>query len=124
MIPSFSKRALAAVKSSGDEDLDRQLWAGRAWFREGPVPIDQLPQGALVSPRFGLRQKSKLRPIDDLSFSGVNMSTSLPERRKKVNAVDECAAMVKHMMKLAGGKQALDGKTYDLRKAYRQLAIR
>ena len=76
-----------------------------------------------MSPRFGLRQKNKLRPIDDLSISGVNMSTSLPERLK-VDAIDECAAMIKEMLKRAGGKQALVGKTYDLRKAYRQLGIR
>lgn len=41
-----------------------------------------------------------------------------------MDAVEECAAMVKHMMKTAGGKQALVGKIYDLPKAYRQLAIR
>lgn len=128
MIPSFSERTLAAVKSSGDDELDRQLWEATCeevelGFVKGPFPVSQLPSGALVSPRFGLRQKSKLRPIDDLSISGVNMSTSLPERLK-VDAVDECAAMVKHMMMLSGGKQALVGKTYDLRKAYRQLAIK
>ena len=128
MIPAFSSRTLAAVKSSGDAELDQQLWDAtceevQLGFVKGPFPAGSLPAGALVSPRFGLKQKNKLRPIDDLSISGVNMSTSLPERLK-VDAVDECAAMVKEMLKRAGGKQALVGKTYDLRKAYRQLAIR
>lgn len=128
MIPSFSRRTLAAVKSSGDPELDRQLWDATCeevtlGFVKGPFPASALPRGALVSPRFGLRQKNKLRPIDDLSISGVNMSTSLPERLK-VDAIDECAAMIKEMMSRSGGKQALVGKTYDLRKAYRQLAIK
>lgn len=76
MIPCFSERTLAAVKSSGDKDRDRQQWDATCeevelGFVKGPFPISQLPAGALVSCRFGLRQKSKLRPIDDLSISGV-----------------------------------------------------
>ena len=72
MIPSFSSRTLAVVKSSGDAELDRQLWAATCeevelGFVKGPFPASELPEGALVSPRFGLRQKNKLRPIDDLS---------------------------------------------------------
>ena len=127
MIPSFSSRTLSAVKSSGDAELDQQLWDAtceevQLGFVKGPFPASHLPAGALVSPRFGLKQ-NKLRPIDDLSISGVNMSTSLPERLK-VDAIDECAAMIKEMLRRAGGKQALVGKTYDLRKAYRQLAIK
>lgn len=92
-------------------------------FVKGPFPASALPEGAFFSPRFGLRQKNKLRPIDDLSISGVNMSTSFRERLK-VDAIDECAAMIKEMMSRSGGKQALVEKTYDLRKAYRQLAIK
>ena len=127
MIPSFSARTLAAIRSSGDVELDQQLWSAtleevQMGFMRGPFLPSELPDGALVSPRFGLKQKNKLRPIDDLSVSGVNMSTSLPERLK-VDAIDECAAMIKQMLRHAGGKVALVGKTYDLRKAYRQLAI-
>ena len=128
MIPTFSRRTLSAVKGSGDADLDMQLWDAtceevRLGFMKGPFKVEELPKGALVSPRFGLKQKNKLRPIDDLSISGVNMSTSLPERLK-VDAIDECAALIKQMLKQAGGCQPLVGKTYDLRKAYRQLAIK
>lgn len=127
MIPSFSSRTLSAVKGSGDDTLDRELWQAtleevQLGFMRGPFKPSSLPEGALVSPRFGFKQKNKLRPIDDMSISGVNMSTSLPERLK-VDAIDECAAMIKEMLRKAGGKVALVGKTYDLRKAYRQLAI-
>ena len=127
MIPSFTSRTLAAVKSCGDIELDRELWNAtmeevQLGFMKGPFSPSSLPEGVLVSPRFGLKQKNKLRPIDDLSISGVNMSTSLPERLK-VDAIDECAAMVKELLKRAGGRAPLVGKTYDLRKAYRQLAI-
>lgn len=108
-IPSLTSRTLAAVKSSGDSELDQQLCDAtceevQLSFVKAHFLASALLDGALVSPRFGLRQKNKLRLIDDLSISGLNMWTSLPERQK---VASKCV-----------------GKTYDLRKAYRRLAIR
>ena len=108
-IPSFTSRTLAAVKSSGDSELDQQLCDAtceevQLSFVKAHFLASALFDGALVSPRFGLRQKNKLRLIDDLSISGLNMWTSLPERLK-VDAIDECAAMIREMLTRAGGKQ-------------------
>lgn len=77
----------------------------------------------MISPRFGLRQKSKLRPIDNLTFSGINNTVGLPEKLR-VDTIEECAAAIKRWMQLNKSEEGLVGKTYDLRKAYRQLGIK
>ena len=73
-------------------------------------------------PRFGLRQGAKTRPIDNLTASGINSTVGLPERLQ-VDTVDEVASMIKRFMQVHGGTCDLVGRTYDLRKAYRQLAV-
>ena len=67
-----------------------------------------------MSPRFGIKQGKKTRPIDNLTASGVNA---------QVETVDEIASMVKRAMQELGQGAVLVGRTYDLQKAYRQLAI-
>ena len=89
--------------SSGNLDADNKLWQA-------------------TSPRFWLQQKNKLRPIDNFSSSHVNSSVGLREKFV-VDSVDEICAMVKTWMQMSGPGIRLVGKTYDMRKAYRQLAI-
>ena len=92
-------------------------------FLRGPFDISVLPCNAVVSPRFAIWQKGKLRPIDNFSASNVNSAVGLPEKLK-VEAVDEAAAVIKAWIAKAGPGCKLVGKTYDLKKAYRQLPIR
>ena len=72
---------LASVRSSGDEFIDSEVFAKileelECGWLEGPYPPDNLPDSAVVSRRFGIRQgsgeKAKVRLIDDFSASGVN----------------------------------------------------
>ena len=74
------------------------------------------------SPRFGLQQKNKLRPIDNFSSSKVNAATGLQDRYV-VDSVDEICAMIKTWMQRSGAGLRLLGKTYDMKKAYRQIAV-
>ena len=46
-------------------------------FLDGLYKPCDLPNGCIVSPRFGLQQKNKLRPIDNFSASQVNGATVL-----------------------------------------------
>ena len=68
-----------------DPDLNRDVWditmeeVKRGWL-QGPLDESKVRQALgplfVVSPRFGLRQADKLRPIDDISISLVNSSFS------------------------------------------------
>ena len=93
-----------------------------AGYLEGPFEMSALPAGCIVSPRFGLAQKNKLRPIDNMSASGINSAVGLPEKLQ-VEGVDEAVAVIRAWMMHAGSGCCLLGKTYDLRKAYRQIGI-
>ncbi len=73
----------------------------REGFMSGPYWRDELPSGVVVSPGFGLRQKQKLRPIDNLSFSGINSTVGLPEKLR-VDTIEECAAAIKRWLQLDG----------------------
>ena len=127
MARSISSRSIAATTSSGSEEADDKLWRAtldevQDGFLDGPFSVDDLPKGCVVSPRFGLQQKNKLRPIDNFSASQVNAATGLQDKFV-VDAVDEICAMIKAWIQRAGRGLKLVGKTYDMRKAYRQIAI-
>ena len=72
----------ASLGSSGDHATDVELWrktmqeVDRGWLL-GPYSWDALPAGHVVSHRFPLWQRDKLRPIDDYSRSGVNEASRL-----------------------------------------------
>ena len=128
MAGSFTARTLAATKSSGDDALDEALWTATMdevhdGFLSGPFEVSEVPRHGVISPRFGIQQKNKLRPIDNFTASHVNSATGL-EEKFHVDSVDEICAMVKTWMQRGPPGLRLVGKTYDMRKAYRQIAIR
>eukprot|EP00435_Cladocopium_sp_Y103_P074784 s23_g51.t1 len=127
MAASFSARTIASVKPSGDDKLDAEVWDATlsevsGGTLDGPYEVGDLPAGHIVSPRFGIRQGVKTRPIDNLSASGLNSTVGLPERLQ-VDTIDEIATVVKHCMQTHGPQCRLVGRTYDLKKAYRQLGV-
>ena len=125
---SISSRSIAATSSSGCDEADDKLWRATLdevndGFLDGPYKPCDLPTGCVVSPRFGLQQKNKLRPIDNFSASQVNGATGLQDKFV-VDAVDEICAMIKAWIQRAEPGLTLVGKTYDTRKAYRQIAVK
>ena len=61
MASSFSARAIATIRSTGDSGQDLELWKATmdevaAGFITGPVDRRDLPSDAVVSPRFALQQ--------------------------------------------------------------------
>ena len=127
MAAAISARTVASVKASNDADLDQQVWDAtlaevEGGTLEGPFSVDSLPKNHIASPRFGIRQGSKVRPIDNLSVSSLNSTVGLPERLQ-VDTIDEIASMIKRCMQVHGAACTLVGRTYDLRKAYRQLGV-
>ena len=43
-------------------------------FIEGPMDLEFLPEGAILTRRFGVKQKTKTHPIDNYKSSFVNSS--------------------------------------------------
>ena len=121
---------LSSVRSSGDDFIDGEVFAKTleelecGWL-EGPLSPEDLPESAVVSRRFGIKQgtgeKAKVRLIDDFSASGVN-STVQVECSAKLHTLDVAAALC---MELLRGSACAEwvGKTIDLSAAYRQLGI-
>ena len=90
----------------------------QGWLR-GPIPLNELPSGSVVSRRFGLAQGEKVRLIDNLRPVNQTVATSESPRP---HTVDVLASMGKSMMSAAPGVPLL-GKAYDLTAAYRQLPL-
>ena len=113
MSASFAARSICATKASGDSEMDRLLWDAtmeevQAGFLSGPYDTKELPKGAIASPRFGLLQKSKLRPIDNFSASHVNSATGLRDKLQ-VNSIDEICAMIEAWAQRSSGTPCLVG---------------
>ena len=112
--------------SSGDVEVDEVVY--RKTLEEvelgwalGPIELSDLPQDAVVSRRFGLKQPSKIRLIDDLSSSKVNQTVQTAESPKP-HSVDFIAAMLLEVLKFNKGVHIF-GRSFDLKSAYKQLAI-
>ena len=113
-------------RSSGDAEVDELVFSKTkeevnfGWAR-GPYKLDELPEGATISRRFGLRQPGKIRLIDDLSASSVNQTVQCSESPKP-HSVDFVAALILSMLRQGVGTSIM-GRSFDLKSAYKQLAI-
>ena len=91
----------------------------------GPFELGDLPDDAIVSRSFGIKQSSggeaKVRLIDDLSASGVNGTVQV-EPTPPLHTLDVVAAVSREITRQGQGGLWL-GKTFDLSAAYRQLYI-
>ena len=122
---------LKLTVSSGSDELDRQLLEEtreeieKGWA-VGPFSLEDLEDGATISRRFPLVQGAKTRMIDDFSISGVNDSCST-FNKIDLHVVDTFSSLVKQYYKksqASGRSGELEGKTYDLKSAYRQVPIK
>ena len=120
---------LLEPKGSGDLEVDTEVWKQTLEARDGgwlfgPIPLGEVPVDAPISKRFGLRQKHKIRLIDDFSESSVNGTTVFES--PVLHTVDvACAAILLWFScsKGAGMKPKLLARTFDLSSAYRQVGL-
>ena len=61
-------------------------------FIEGPVERESLPAGSTLTKRFPVKQKNKVRPIDDYKASLVNYAVTQTEG-VTIHTIDHIAAM-------------------------------
>ena len=123
---SIKQKHYYSCKSSGDSEIDELVWKKtqeevELGWAAGPIELFDLPEDAIVSRRFGLRQPGKIRLIDDLSASSVNQTVQCSESPKP-QSIDFVAALLLTILKCSGGVP-LKGRSFDLKSAYKQLAI-
>ena len=108
-------------------ELDRDALAETAaevdkgWLSECPE-IDM--KRHFIAKRFPIKQRNKMRLIDDFSICGVNSTVGLPERLR-VESVDQIVAILLAMLQSgrAVEKLPLTGRTFDLKAAYKQFGV-
>ena len=121
---------LQTVRSSGDPQLDRELHEAtlkevERGFLVGPIEPGALPAGATLTRRFGVKQRTKTRPIDDYKASFVNASVTQTESAT-VHTIDHVASMTACLLRESskkGRKMELAAKTWDLAHAYKQVPL-
>ena len=120
---------LKTISSSGDKELDRLLYEATLTEREkgyllGRIDVNELFEGATLTKRFAVRQKNKVRPIDDYKASMVNSSVVQSEG-VTVHTIDHIAAMISVWFRLSESKadSSLVAKCWDLSDAYKQVPL-
>eukprot|EP00435_Cladocopium_sp_Y103_P031237 s2858_g7.t2 len=127
-LSSTAKRKQSySCRSSGDREVDEQVLARtreevEAGWASGCWALEDVPANAVISRRFGLRQPGKIRLIDDLSGSFVNSIVQASESPKPQNA-DFIGAMLLEVLQHNDSASDVLGRTYDLKSAYKQMAI-
>ena len=110
--------------------MDMEVWqqtmdeVSKGWLR-GPIPFDEVPEGAPISRQFGLRQKHKVGLIDDFSESSVNGTVSVYES-PVLHTVDVACSAIMHWFscsKAAGCDPKLLARFFDLSSACRQVGL-
>ena len=119
------------AKGSGDDEIDRIVWEKTleevdcSWLR-GPLQDEDVPLGAPITRRFGLRQRAdKVRLIDDYTESNVNLCVNTCEA-PVLHTIDVASAMLALWFKLVGDSEQqveLSVRTFDLKSAYRQVGL-
>ena len=126
--PKRNQAIIAACKSSGDLQVDKQLLQEtREELAKGWAvgPFSEVPEGCVLSRRFALVQRNKTRMIDDYTISGIN-DTAASQNKVDLHMVDTFAAVVRAFFQKCGETDrasTLVAKTYDLKSAYRQVPI-
>ena len=122
---------LESLQSSGDPGLDQDLFEATTkevtkGFLEGPMCRSSLPPGSTLTKRFPVRQKNKVRPIDDYKASLVNFAVTQNEGVTiHTRTIDHIAAMTACWMKDGNLKHGdpLVAKCWDLSDAYKEVPL-
>ena len=117
------------MQSSGDKEIDLSLFAAtlkevEKGFILGPIDKEDLPARSTLTKRFPVKQKNKVRPIDDYKASLVNFAVTQNEG-VTIHTIDHIASMIAFWMR-SGSLSTSDGlvaKCWDLSDAYKQVPL-
>ena len=127
-IVAGARRMTRDEQSSLQETTAAEVERG---FLQGPYTEDEMTvlfgsENWTLNPRFVLLANNKVRVIDDAKQGSVNAAYS-PTVKLQLQDVDYAAAMVIQIMRelasLDDNMSGWYGKTFDLSKAYKQLAV-
>ena len=130
-VASLSRESiLKSVEKSADPDLDVALMKAtrkevEKGFLVGPILPEDLPDDCLLTKRFPVKQKNKVRPIDDYKANMVNHSVTQSEG-VSIHTLDHIAAMIAYWFKASRhvkGRRNLVAKCWDLSDAYKQIPL-
>ena len=120
---------IESLQSSGDPELDRGLFEAtmkevEKGFLEGPVCHSSFPPGSTLTKRFPVKQKNKVRPIDDYKASLVNFAVTQNEG-VTIHTIDHIASMTACWMRSGNLNQGdpLVAKCWDLSDADKQVPL-
>jgi hypothetical protein len=117
-------------KGSGDLEVDRAVWeqtlqeCDKGWLL-GPLTSGEVPSSGPISKRFGLRQRHKIRLIDDYSESAVDQAVTVYES-PSLHTIDVACVAIACWFGDCGDHDKdpeLQVKTFDLESAYRQVGL-
>ena len=103
---------LESVQCSGDKEADLSLFAAtmkevEKRFIKGPIDKDELRAGSTLTKRFPVKQKNKVRPIDDYKASLVNFAIAQNEG-VTLHTIDHIASTLTFWMR-SGSLSPEDG---------------
>ena len=120
---------IESLQSSGDHELDVGLYEAtlkevEKGFLEGPIDPSSLPLGSTLTKRFPVKQKNKVRPIDDYKASLVNFAVTQSEG-VTIHTIDHIASMTACWMRSGSlcSDDPLVAKCWDLTDAYKQVPL-
>ena len=123
----LNRATLQSLSRRQDPELEQGTWnetlaeVEHGWIWED---VRRECHDIVIAKRFGLQQREKLRVIDDCSCGGLNQAVGLSEKFQ-LHSIDQMASMLAHSLTLSGDNKhpLLQGRTYDLKSAYKQFAI-
>ena len=127
MAKGLNQSVWEQTKSKGLDEAASETWkATLEEIEHGWVFRDESSDftGHLLARRFGLKQKTKTRVIDDCTVGGFNRTTGSREKLR-LHAIDEMASYVSWVLTHIPNFDTSEwvGKTYDLTAAYKQFGI-
>ena len=127
--PTLFVRFSWSQQSSGDKEIDLSLFTAtlkevEKGFTQGPINKEELPAGSTLTKRFPVKQKNKVRPLDDYKASLVNFAVAQNEG-VTIHTMNHIASMIAFWMR-GGSLSAKDGlvaKCWGLSDAYKQVPL-
>ena len=120
---------MESVQSSGDRETDDGIFAAtmkevEKGFLQGPIGKEDLPNVSTLAKRFPVKQKNKVRPIDDYKASLVNFAVTQNEG-VTIHTIDHIASMISFWMRSGSlsSSDCLVAKRWDLSDAYKQVPL-
>ena len=129
-VSNFSREVLLeSVQSSAYRETDLSLLAAtvkevKKGFIKGPINKEELRAGPTLTKRFPVKQKNKVRPIDDYEASLVNFAFTQNEG-VTIHSIDHITSMLAFWMR-SGSLSVGDGlvaKCWGLSDAYKQVPL-